>query len=157
MTFFSILFLFLFSILPTHGTETASTTLSPEFHQRYANLRREIQATLDQQKGEEQVALIRDLAKPELSELTEVIPRHCPVQAERLAVDADDLSMRFNNTYAFAPREVRDTGIWSRQTSGAIDINPAYNPVISRTEHDWSWGGRWKSLHDYHHFSPGNE
>jgi len=147
--------------------------------------------------------------------LEHVIPVHFFVQeAERLQVEVDDLSMQFNNSYAYACREVRNTGKWSRHASGAIDLNPAYNPIVSRTEkakaenrtmadlsptllqdgyfefeplngqpylfgrdripsryihtestfsvayftkHDWSWGGDWKSLKDYHHFSPGLE
>lgn len=53
--------------------------------------------------------------------------------AEDRAIDIDELSMRHNNTYAFAIRKVRGTSSWSRHAIGAVDINPLYNPIISRT------------------------
>ncbi len=64
-----------------------------------------------------------------------IIPYHYFMEtAPQLGVSPDELSMRCNNSYSFAPRRVRDTGLWSRHTFGAIDLNPFYNPAIVPTK-----------------------
>ncbi len=148
--------------------------------------------------------------------LERVIPLHFFQEIARARnIDIDELSMRYNNTYAFAIRRVRGTSRWSRHAIGAIDINPFYNPIITRTtkgrrarvamaaltpselateqirveplgaakhafdreqltdrhvianqsspiveyfsSNGWTWGGNWRTIKDYHHFSPGDE
>lgn len=64
-----------------------------------------------------------------------VIPLHYFRRlADSRAMEIDDLSMQYNNTYAFAARRVIATDRWSRHAIGALDINPFYNPFILRTE-----------------------
>lgn len=153
-----------------------------------------------------------EAAKPLL--LDHVIPYHYFIaEARKRGVSADALSMRVNNTYAFAARKIRDTEKWSYHSVGAIDVNPFYNPAVMRTRkgveegtildsvtcidfeegrilvdpmearsyavgrtahrelhvlietnsdittffraRGWFWGGDFRSLRDYQHFSPG--
>jgi len=64
-----------------------------------------------------------------------VIPYHYFVEYARdSGLDPDEVSMRCNNSYAFAPRMVRNTSLWSRHTYGAIDLNPFYNPALVLTD-----------------------
>ena len=95
---------------------------------------------------------------------------------------SDEASMADNNTSAFNYRFIEGTSRLSRHAAGrAIDINPRLNPVFYKngtiqpvgavynmkqpgTLHGrhtivktfrslgWAWGGRFKSMKDYHHF-----
>lgn len=44
--------------------------------------------------------------------------------------ELDQLSMALNNSSASHPRPIRDTGRWSRHCVGALDLNPAFNPLV---------------------------
>lgn len=87
-----------------------------------------------------------------------------------------------NNTYAYVCRKVTGGSTWSRHAYGmAIDINPFYNPYVSRsqvipsggyasrdskpgkfvggswavasfTDQGFTWGGNYRSIKDYMHF-----
>jgi hypothetical protein len=94
----------------------------------------------------------------------------------------DDLSINANNSSAFCYRKIAGTNRLSYHSFGkAIDINPMqnpyisskgvskrgnkYNPQISGTltinspitrkfiELGWEWGGNYKKIKDWHHFS----
>lgn len=94
---------------------------------------------------------------------------------------SDDDSMQANNCSAFNYRvKVGKTELSSHATGRAIDINPRQNPYQSGAlvlpsgalynpgatgtltpdcvpvrafeSSGWTWGGRWTSLRDYHHF-----
>lgn len=93
----------------------------------------------------------------------------------------DDKSMEDNNTSAYNYRFVSNTTKLSNHSYGmAIDINPRYNPMITKgnispangvyseknlgtitskssiveifKKRGWKWGGDYKSLKDYQHF-----
>ena len=93
----------------------------------------------------------------------------------------DDKSMEDNNTSAYNYRFIANTFKLSNHSFGmAIDINPRYNPMISKgkiypsngvyskenkgtitadspvvkifKKRGWTWGGDYKSLKDYQHF-----
>lgn len=95
---------------------------------------------------------------------------------------SDEASMADNNSSAFNYRFIEGTRRLSRHAAGkAIDINPRMNPVYYRNgtvqpegavydrqrpgalhgrhtvvkmfrKLGWTWGGRFKSVKDYHHF-----
>ena len=94
---------------------------------------------------------------------------------------SDDVSMAQNNCSAFNyRRKVGKSALSHHATGRAIDINPLQNPYINGdlvlppgalyqpekwgtiTENGavvrafesrgWTWGGRWQSIHDFHHF-----
>ena len=108
-----------------------------------------------------------------------------PISDDRFYKDgewnADNQSMRSNNTSAFNYRKVTGGKSLSMHAYGsAIDINPVQNPYIKGSvvlppgaAYDpckpgtltrycpvvktfirlgWAWGGNWKSLKDYQHF-----
>ncbi len=97
----------------------------------------------------------------------------------------DDESMEANNCSAFNYRvKVGKTALSSHATGRAIDINPRQNPYQNRElvlpagavydpnaqgtltldsipvqvfeSFGWTWGGRWTSIRDYHHFEKPN-
>ncbi len=94
---------------------------------------------------------------------------------------SDDVSMEKNNSSAFNYRKkVGKSALSHHATGRAIDINPRQNPYLNGdlvlppgalyepekigtlTKNEavvrafesrgWIWGGRWKNIHDYHHF-----
>ncbi len=94
---------------------------------------------------------------------------------------SDDDSMQANNCSAFNYRvKVGKTQLSAHATGRAIDINPRQNPYINGElilpagaiydqsaggtltpdcaavqifeSFGWTWGGRWTSIRDYHHF-----
>ncbi len=94
----------------------------------------------------------------------------------------DERSMADNNTSAFNYRTIAGTSRLSNHSFGlALDINPAFNPYLSRSgivsppgalyvpsrpgtvtkggiverlfaAHGWSWGGDWEDRKDWQHF-----
>jgi hypothetical protein len=50
-----------------------------------------------------------------------------------LGVSYDEASMRANNSSGFAARRIQGTDRWSRHTTGAIDLNPFENPMLTVT------------------------
>jgi len=69
-------------------------------------------------------------ARPDPWPLTSVIPLHL-IARDAVDEDPDEISMAANNCYAFAARRIRDTDRWSRHLTGAIDLNPLFNPVVT--------------------------
>jgi hypothetical protein len=94
---------------------------------------------------------------------------------------SDDASMEANNSSGFNPRPmVGGTRPSHHSTGRAVDLNPALNPfikgslvlppgavydptrpgtltpdsapVLAFESRGWTWGGRWDSRPDYHHF-----
>ena len=94
---------------------------------------------------------------------------------------SDDASMRVNNCSAFNYRvKVGKSELSAHATGRALDLNPRQNPYLSgdqilppgaRYDVDapgtllsdgiavrflescgWTWGGRWTTIKDYHHF-----
>lgn len=94
---------------------------------------------------------------------------------------SDDASMEANNSSGFNPRPIAGGTRASHHSSGrAIDLNPALNPFIKGSlvlppsaiydperagtitpasapvrafeKRGWTWGGRWTTRLDYHHF-----
>lgn len=94
---------------------------------------------------------------------------------------SDDVSMAQNNSSAFNYRRKVGKSALSRHATGrAIDINPRQNPYIcgdltlppgafyepqkpgtltqngavvrAFESRGWVWGGRWTTIHDFHHF-----
>ncbi|KAA3608639.1 MAG: M15 family peptidase [Planctomycetota bacterium] len=69
--------------------------------------------------------------------------------ARSRGLEADELSMAQNNCTGFALRRIRQSERWSRHAAGALDLNPAFNPLVMLNQEGRSRGVEYPNSSDH--------